>query len=228
MRILIVEDEHDLAMVLRHGLLAEGYTVDVADDGRKGYLLAATGAYGVIVLDLMLPSMNGFVVCQRLRADGVGTPILVLTAKDGTYDQLEALDGGADDYLVKPFNYPVLLARIRALARRDAKVPTAVLRVGDLTLDSVRRTCRRDGVPIGLTPREFALLDMLARAEQRPVGKQDILVQLWPDEVDEVNLVEARISALRRKIDRPFARQSVQTVRGFGYRLVDDGPVERQ
>ncbi|WP_203924966.1 response regulator transcription factor [Rugosimonospora africana] len=228
MRILIVEDEHDLATVLRHGLLAEGYAVDVAQDGRMGYHLAATGAYGVIVLDLMLPSMNGFQISQRLRADGVGTPILVLTAKDGTYDQLDALDGGADDYLVKPFNYPVLLARIRALARRDSRVPTAVQRVGDLTVDSVRRTCMRGGVSVGLTPREFALLDLLARAEQRPIGKQDILLQLWPDEVDEVNLVEARISALRRKIDRPFARQSVQTVRGFGYRLVDDGPAGQQ
>lgn len=224
MRILVVEDERQLAEALQAGLSAEGYVVDVATDGRTGYLYAATGAYAVIVLDLLLPGMNGYQVCARLRADGIATPILVLTAKDGTYDQLDALDGGADDFLTKPFRYPILLARVRALSRRSTAVQSSMVAVGDLVLDSVRRTCSRRGNPIRLTPREFGLLDLLARAEGRPVPKEEILLQLWPGEVDDGNLVEARIASLRRKVDRPFGRASVVTVRGNGYRLVDDRP----
>lgn len=228
MRILLVEDERDLASVLRHGLVAEGYTVDVAGDGATGYAQAATGMYALIILDLMVPAMNGFQICTRLRAAGVDTPILVLTAKDGLHDQLDALDDGADDYLTKPFNYQILLARIRALLRRPAAATPAAATVGDLVLDTVRRRCARGAVAIDLTPREFALLEMLIRANGQPVDKHQILFALWPRETADVNLVEARVSGLRRKIDQPFGRRTIETVRGFGYRILDERPPERR
>jgi DNA-binding response OmpR family regulator len=221
-RILVVEDERELAENLRRGLVAEGYHVDVAHDGHVGLALARTAAYAAIVLDLMIPAVNGFLVCQRLRADGVTTPILVLTAKDGVYDHTEALDSGADDYLTKPFSYLVLLAHLRALLRRRPGVVEATLVVGDLVLDPRRHDCHRGGQRVELTPREFALLETLAERPGEPVTKDELLLSAWPDEAQDVNLVEVRISSLRRKIDAPFGRQSVQTVRGIGYRLVDD------
>ena len=218
----MVEDERVLANGLRRGLSAEGYTVDLAYDGREGLWMARTGEYAGILLDLMLPTLNGYKVCQTLRREGITTPILVLTAKDGDYDQAEALDTGADDFLAKPFSYLVLVARVRALLRRAAAGVPPQLKVGDLVLDVATRGCRRHGVAVTLTSREFAILEVLARRPGEVVSKTEILHHAWPDEVDDVNLVEVRVSALRRKIDTPFARSSLLTVRGAGYRLVDD------
>ena len=222
MRLLVVEDEHELADALKRGLTAEGYSVDLAYDGRAGLWMARTVQYAGIILDLMLPSINGYKVCQTLRREKIDTPLLVLTAKNGDYDQAEALDTGADDYLTKPFSYLVLVARIRALLRRGPSGGTSVLVVGDLVLDAAARTCRRAGAVVELTPREFAIAEVLARRPGEVVAKTDILLQAWPDEVDDVNLVEARVSGLRRKIDTAFGRASLRTVRGIGYRLVDD------
>ncbi|MFE9060645.1 response regulator transcription factor [Streptomyces violaceusniger] len=222
MRILVVEDEVDLAHTLHTGLTAEGYSVDLAHDGRLGLWMARTGEYALVVLDLMLPGLNGYKVCAQLRREGNATPILVLTAKDGDWDQTEALDTGADDYLAKPFSYTVLVARLRALVRRAATVAPPVLAVGDLSLDVAGRVCRRAGARVELTPREFAVLELLARRAGQAVSKTDLLYHAWPDEARDPNLVEARVSALRKKVDAAFQRQSLQTVRGTGYRLVDD------
>ncbi len=218
----MIDDEQELAAALKRGLSAEGYTVDLAYEGREGLWLARTEEYAGIILDLMLPLLNGYKVCQALRRERIATPILVLTAKDGDYDQAEALDTGADDYLTKPFSYLVLVARVRALLRRGSGDGTPVLAVGDLVLDVAARTCRRAGVPVALTPREFAVAEVLARRPGEVVAKTEILHHAWPDEVDDVNLVEARISGLRRKIDTAFGRASLLTVRGGGYRLVDE------
>ncbi|MDP9681925.1 response regulator transcription factor [Streptomyces griseoviridis] len=222
MRILVVEDEVDLAHTLHTGLTAEGYSVDLAHDGRQGLWMARTGEYAVVVLDLMLPGLNGYKVCAQLRREGNATPVLVLTAKDGDWDQAEALDTGADDYLAKPFSYLVLVARLRALVRRATTAVPPVLAVGDLSLDVAGRVCRRAGTRVDLTPREFAVLELLARRAGQAVSKADLLYHAWPDEAEDPNLVEARVSSLRRKVDTAFGRQSLQTVRGTGYRLVDD------
>ena len=218
----MIEDERELAGALKRGLSMEGYTVDVAYDGREGLWLARTGEYSGIVLDLMLPVLNGYKVCQALRREQIETPILVLTAKDGDYDQAEALDTGADDYLVKPFSYLVLVARLRALLRRGRGGGSPLLTVGDLVLDLPARTCRRAGRAVSLTPREFAIVEVLARRPGEVVSKTELLHHVWPGEVEDVNLVEARVSGLRRKIDVEFGRDSLRTVRGVGYRLVDD------
>ncbi|MFZ4278499.1 response regulator transcription factor [Streptomyces rhizosphaericola] len=222
MRILVVEDEVDLARTLHTGLTAEGYSVDLAHDGRQGLWMARTGDYAVVVLDLMLPGLNGYKVCAQLRREGNATPVLVLTAKDGEWDQAEALDTGADDYLAKPFSYLVLVARLRALVRRASAVAPPVLAVGDLALDVAARICRRAGTRVELTPREFAVLELLARRGGQAVSKADLLYHAWPDEALDPNLVEARVSMLRKKVDAAFDRRSLQTVRGIGYRLVDD------
>lgn len=222
MRLLVVEDEHALAQSLAVGLGAEGYAVDVAEDGLYGYQLARTGAYGLVVLDLMLPGLHGYEVCRRLRTDGVATPILVLTARDGVLDHTEALDCGADDFLAKPFSFAVLLAHLRALDRRRTDVVAADPVVGDLVLDVRRRRCVRAGQGIAVTEREFALLEVLMRSPGSVLSKDELLLQAWPGEPEDPNLVEARVSALRRKIDVPFGRRSLETVRGQGYRLVDD------
>ncbi|WP_328445155.1 response regulator transcription factor [Streptomyces sp. NBC_00386] len=222
MRILVVEDERELAETLRLGLTAEGYRVDVAHDGREGLWKARTGDYAAVVLDLMLPLLNGYRVCAALRREGITTPVLVLTAKDGDWDQAEALDTGADDYVTKPFTYLVLVARLRALIRRARGAASPLLAVGDLVLDVAARTCLRSGVAVPLTPREFGVAEVLARRPGEAVTKSEILHHAWPDEAEDLNLVEVRVSALRRKIDTAFGRQSLLTVRGVGYRLVDD------
>ncbi|MFI5937944.1 response regulator transcription factor [Actinoplanes sp. NPDC051494] len=222
MRVLVVDDEPELTEILRRGLLAEGWTVDVAHDGVAALDLARFEEYAAIVLDLMLPGLNGYQVCATLRRERIRTPILVLTAKDGDFDQIEALDTGADDYLAKPFSYPVLVARLRALLRRGPAMAEVQTAVGDLSLNRTTHRCHRAGVPIALTPREFAVLDLLARRPGIPVSKTEILRQVWPDDAEDPNLVEARISVLRRKIDAPFGRTTLRTVRGLGYRLVDD------
>lgn len=223
MRVLVVEDERRLAETLQWGLEADGYAVDVAHDGNDGLLLAQQHPYQVIILDIMLPGLNGYRVCAALRQQGVSTPILMLTAKNGEYDEAEALDTGADDFLSKPFSYLVLTARLRALMRRGPSAGTAVLQIGDLVIDPGKRTCRRGGQDITLTTKEFAVLECLARQSGQVVSKMDILDQVWDMAYEgDPNIVEVYVSALRRKVDAPFGRHTIGTVRGVGYRLVAD------
>ncbi|MEV6321818.1 response regulator transcription factor [Nocardia sp. NPDC051787] len=220
MRLLIVEDEKRLALTLAKGLSAEGFAVDVVHDGAEGLHLATTTDYDLIILDIMLPGMNGYRMCAALRAAGNETPVLMLTAKDGEYDEAEGLDTGADDYLSKPFSYLVLLARIRALLRRRTRGGARVLRVGDLIVDPGTRTCRRGTQDVTLTAKEFAVLEHLAVRAGEVVSKADILHHVWDFAYDgDPNIVEVYISTLRRKIDAPFGRRSITTVRGAGYRL---------
>ena len=221
---LVVEDEVRLAEALRTGLQAEGFAADVANDGEEGLHLAVERGYDAIVLDVMLPKLNGYRVCQRLRAAGNWVPVLMLSAKDGEYDQAEGLDVGADDYMVKPFSYVVLVARLRALIRRGRPERPALLLAGDLRLDPARHEVSRGESPIDLTPREFALLEYLLRRRDEVVAKQDILEHVWDAHYDgDPNVVEVYVGYLRRKIDAPFGRRSLQTVRGAGYRLVGNG-----
>ncbi|MFF4361635.1 response regulator transcription factor [Streptomyces sp. NPDC001604] len=224
MRLLIVEDEKRLATALARGLSAEGFAVDVAHDGVAGLHLAQEQDYDLIVLDIMLPGLNGYRVCDRLRAAGDETPILMLTAKDGEYDEAEGLDTGADDYLTKPFSYVVLQARIRALLRRRTRAGAQALRIGDLTVDPGARRVERAGAEVTLTAKEFAVLEHLALHAGRVVSKADILAHVWDFAYDgDPNIVEVYVSALRRKLDVPFGRRSITTVRGAGYRLEPDG-----
>lgn len=220
-RVLVVEDERELAASLSRGFIAEGYVVDAAHDGLTGYHLARLHSYDAIVLDLMLPELNGYQVCRRLRTDGIETPILMLTAKDGEYDEAEALDTGADDYVTKPFSYVVLAARLRALIRRGGLLREPVVRIGDLVVDLAARRCRRGSTEIALTAKEFAVLACMARRPGEVLGKIEILEHVWDSAFDgDVNIIEVYIRALRRKIDIPFGLSSIQTVRGVGYRLV--------
>jgi two-component system, OmpR family, response regulator len=227
MRVLVVEDEVSLAETIRDGLTPEGFTVDLAHDGVDGLWTAAEtpyGAYDVVVLDIMLPQLSGYEVCRRLRARGVWTPVLMLTAKDGEYDQADALDLGADDYLTKPFSFVVLIARLRALVRRGAPERPAVLSAGDLTLDPSERRVQRGGTSIAVTPREFAMLEFLMRNRGRAVTKTAIIENVWDAHFSgDPNIVEVYVGYLRRKIDHPFGRTAIETVRGAGYRLADDG-----
>jgi DNA-binding response OmpR family regulator len=223
-RVLVVDDERRLALAVRRGLEAEGFHVVLAFDGREALHAAQVERFDAIVLDIMLPKVNGYEVCRRLRAAGVWTPILMLSAKDGEYDQADGLDLGADDYLTKPFSYVVLVARLRALLRRGAPPRPAVLVAGDLRLDPATREVSRDGAPVELTPREFALLEFLLRRRGEVVSKTEILDHVWDANYDgDVNVVEVYVGYLRRKIDTPFQRRAVQTVRGAGYRLAGDG-----
>jgi DNA-binding response OmpR family regulator len=222
-RVLLVEDEIGLADAVRTGLIAEGFSVEVVHDGLEGLWRARERTYGAIILDLLLPGMSGFEVCRTLRAEGVWTPILVLTAKEGEYDEAEALDTGADDYLTKPFSFVVLVSRLRALQRRGATARPPVLEVGDLVVDPASRECRRDGSPVNLTTREFDLLEALVRKPGVVRSKSELLDAVWGHDFDgEPNVVEVYVGYLRRKIDAPFGRRSLQTVRGAGYRVVAD------
>jgi len=223
MRLLVVEDELKLASYLKRGLEADGHAVDVAADGEEGLWLARNQPYDVIVLDIMLPKRNGFLVCADLREESNWTPILMLTAKDGDFDIAEALDTGADDYLTKPFSFVVLSARIRALARRGAPERPTVLQVDDLRLDPAAHTVERGEAEIRLTAKEFSLLECLMRHPGEAVGKIDILNAVWDWDFDgDPNVVEVYVGYLRRKIDDPFGRASIETVRGVGYRLRAD------
>ncbi|MER6824908.1 response regulator transcription factor [Streptosporangium sp. NPDC000563] len=220
MRVLLVEDEKRLAHLLKEGLAGEGFAVDVAYDGRDGLWMATENPYDVIVLDVMLPRMNGYAVCAKLRDAENWTPILMLTAKDGVHDEAEALDTGADDFLSKPFSYVVLLARLRALVRRGGGARPVSIVVGDLTVDPAGLRCRRGDTEISLTPKEFAVLHGLARRQGEVVSKSELLAQAWDFSYDgDPNIIEVYVSALRRKIDAPFGRSSLVTVRGAGYRL---------
>jgi two-component system OmpR family response regulator len=221
MRVLVVEDEVNLATAVAQGLQAEGYLVEVAHDGEDGLWRAREGQFDAIVLDIMLPGMNGYVLCQTLRDEEIWTPILMLTAKDGEYDEAEGLDTGADDYLRKPFSFIVLLARLRALIRRGTTVRPDSLTVGDLTVDPATRQCRRGGTDIHLTPREFALLEALAAEADRVVTKQGLIDRVWGlDFFGPSNVLEVYVGYLRKKIDKPFGTETIQTVRGIGYRVV--------
>jgi two-component system OmpR family response regulator len=222
-RVLLVEDEVRLAEALARGLGAEGFEVDVVHDGLVGLERARAGGHAVVVLDILLPGMNGFQVCRTLRADGVRTPILMLTAKSGEYDEAEALDTGADDFLSKPFSYVVLVARLRALARRGTATRAPVLTVGDLVLDPGTRDCARDGAPVTLTARELGVLEHLMRRSPDVVSKGELLDAVWGAGFEgDPNVVEVYVGYLRRKVDEPFGRRSLVTVRGAGYRLIDD------
>ena len=221
MRILLVEDEVPLAEMVRRGLVAEGHTVHVTHDGPSG-LAAADRGFDVVVLDIMLPGLSGYRVLERMRGAGNWTPVLMLTAKDGEYDEADAFDLGADDYLVKPFSFVVLLARLRALLRRRGDARPAVLQGGDLRLDPVRHRVHRGDAEIALTPREFGVLGHLMRHAGEVVTKTDILRAVWDAHFDgDVNVVEVYVGYLRRKIDGPFGTSSIETLRGVGYRLND-------
>ncbi|MEU1801448.1 response regulator transcription factor [Streptomyces sp. NPDC019937] len=216
MRLLIVEDERRLALSLAKGLRAEGFAVDVVHDGREGLHRAQEGTYDLIVLDIMLPGLNGYRVCGALRAAGSEVPILMLTAKDGEYDEAEGLDTGADDYLTKPFSYVVLVARIRALLRRRGAGASPVVRVGALVVDRGARRVERDGDEVALTAKEFSVLEHLAANGGDVCSKADILEHVWDFAYDgDPNIVEVYVSALRRKLGPGF----IETVRGAGYRL---------
>lgn len=220
MRVLLVEDEVSLAGAIAQGLAAEGFSVDAVRTGTEGLSRATEGHYAAVVLDILLPDLNGYEVCAALRERGIWTPILMLTAKDGEYDEAEALDTGADDFLSKPFSYVVLVARLRALARRGSSARPAVLAVGDLELDPAARRCRRGTEEIGLTPREFSLLDLLMRNAGRVLSKDRLLESVWGHDFrGDPNIVEVYVGYLRKKIDTPFARRSLETLRGVGYRL---------
>jgi DNA-binding response OmpR family regulator len=224
MRVLIVEDEERLAAGLRNGLEAEGFAVDVALDGTDGLWMARERPHDIIVLDLMLPGVNGYTICRTLRQEKVWTPILMLTAKDGERDEVDALDAGADDYLTKPFSYAVLLARLRALLRRGSRRRPAVLQAGDLSLDPASKKVRRAGEEVQLTARELSVLEFLLRNTGQVVSKRDILDHVWDYDFEgDPNIVEVYVGHLRNKLDRPFGRQSIATVRGSGYRLAADG-----
>ncbi|MET8272305.1 response regulator transcription factor [Streptomyces sp. NPDC005134] len=217
MRLLIVEDEKRLATSLARGLTAEGFAVDVVHDGLEGLHRAGEGAYDLVVLDIMLPGMNGYRVCAALRAAGHEVPILMLTAKDGEYDEAEGLDTGADDYLTKPFSYVVLVARIRALLRRrGGGSASPVLTVGALRMDTAARRVHLGEDEVALTAKEFAVLEQLALRAGRVVSKADILEHVWDFAYDgDPNIVEVYVSALRRKL----SAAAIRTVRGAGYRL---------
>jgi DNA-binding response OmpR family regulator len=224
-RVLIVEDEESMVESLRMGLEAEGYIVEVARDGIDALWRASEFEFDAMLLDIMLPGLNGFVVAERLRHAGRRVPILMLTAKNGEFDQAEALDTGADDFLSKPFSFPVLLARLRALIRRGSNGQTAVATIGDLHIDTSQHRCWRGDSNIELTSKEFALLSYLVHRENEVVTRRELLHHVWDGKDDfETNIVDVYIGYLRRKIDTPFGRSSIETLRGRGYRLVNRIP----
>ncbi len=227
MRVLVIDDEVNLASAIQRGLTAEGFKVDVVHDGEEALWAASEQPYDILVLDLMLPKLNGFEVVERLRQRGIWTPILMLTAKDGEHDQAGALDLGADDYLTKPFSFVVLVARIRALLRRIVAERPTKITVGALTLDPVTRSVAREGTDIALTPREFALLEHLMRHAGEVVTKAELIDHVWDTNFDgPLNVVEVYIGYLRKKLDGPFGVQSIVTLRGFGYRLDAVGAID--
>ncbi len=224
MRVLVVEDEKRLAAGLRKGLEADGFAVDVALDGTDGLWMAREEPYDALVLDIMLPGVNGYRICEILREEGVWTPILMLTARDGESDEVDALDAGADDYLTKPFSHAVLVARLRALMRRGAPERPTVLEAGDLRLDPAAKRVWRGDTEVVLTARELALLEFLMRRSGEALSKLDILEHVWDYAFEgDPNIVEVYVGHLRNKLDRPFGRSAIETIRGAGYRLAADG-----
>jgi len=224
MRILIVEDEPKMAALLRRGFAEEGHAADVAGDGEQALWMAHATAYDAIVLDVLLPGIDGFETCRRLRVEGVWAPVLMLTARDATADRIAGLDAGADDYLAKPFSFAELLARIRALHRRGAPERPTVVEVGSLRLDPAGRHVRRGDTEIPLSTKEFSLLEILMRHAGEVLSRFQLLEWAWDGDYDNrSNVVDVYISYLRDKIDRPFGVRSIETVRGAGYRLRSDG-----
>lgn len=220
MRILLVEDDTAIARSLKEGLEDEAYAVDIAHDGSEGYRTAAADEYDVIILDIMLPGMNGYEVCRALRNDDNKTPILMLTARDAERDIVEGLDTGADDYLAKPFSFDVLLARIRALLRRPNGKLEEILQVGDLKLDPSSKKVTRASQEISLTAKEYGVLEYLMRNKGKVLSKEQIISHVWDFDADVLpNNVELFIMFLRRKIDKPFKSKLIHTVSGFGYKL---------
>lgn len=226
MKLLVVEDEHRIAQALKMGLSDEGYAVDVAYDGDDGYRTAIADNYDLIIMDVMMPVMNGVDAVRKLREAGNHTPVLMLTAKSHPNDIVAGLDSGADDYLPKPFSFDVLLARVRALLRRPEQTLDSVLKVDDLALDTAKHTVTRAGKEIQLSGKEYAILEYLLRNKDRILSKNNIISHVWDFDADVLpNNVEVFITYLRNKIDRPFAksRPLIQTVRGFGYVIKDEG-----
>jgi two-component system OmpR family response regulator len=224
MRILVVEDEKKMAALIRRGLREEGFSVDVADRGEDALWMAAATDYDGIVLDVMLPGIDGFETCSRLRADGVWSPVLILTARDAVEDRVAGLDGGADDYLVKPFSFAELLARLRALARRGPVDRPTVLEVGDLRLDPATRQVWRGDAEIHLSAKEFALLEAFMRRPGEVLSRYQLLEHAWDYAYENrSNVIDVYVRYLREKVDRPFGVESIETVRGAGYRLRSDG-----
>jgi two-component system OmpR family response regulator len=219
-RVLVVEDEARMAGLLKRALQEEGHAVDVAADGPEGLWLATENPYEAIVLDVMLPGLDGVQLCRRLRESGSWVPVLMLTARDGVGDRVQGLDAGADDYLVKPFSLLELAARLRALARRDGRSRPAVLAEGDLRLDPADKRAWRGETEVQLTPKEFALLEFFLRHPGRVLTRSQIIEALWDFAYDGgSNVVDQYVNYLRRKIDTPFGRHDIETVRGMGYRL---------
>jgi two-component system OmpR family response regulator len=222
-RVLVVEDEPRMAGLLRRGLVEEGFAVDLAATGEEGLWFGRENDYDAIVLDVGLPGSDGFAVLGELRRAGRWAPVVVLTARDAVEDRVAGLDLGADDYLTKPFAFPELFARLRALLRRGAPERPTVLAVGDLTLDPATRQVRRGGAPVSLTAKEFALLECFMRHPGQVLSKTDLIEHVWDFAFDaDSNVVEVYVGYLRQKLDRPFGRRSLETVRGAGYRLRDD------
>jgi two-component system OmpR family response regulator len=220
MRLLIVEDEIRMAALLRRGFVEEGYAVDVANNGTDALWLATEATFDTLILDVMLPGLDGFEVCRELREKGCRAPVLMLTARDAIEDRVRGLDAGADDYLTKPFSFAELSARVRALLRRGASARPAVLEVGDLRLDPAGHRATRGDAELSLSPKEMALLELFMRHPDEVITRTQILDHVWDFAYDGMsNVVDQYVSYLRRKIDKPFGRDDLQTVRGVGYRL---------
>lgn len=220
MKVLVVEDEHKIANTLKKGLVQENFIVDVTYDGEAGYDLASSETYDIILLDLMLPKMDGVTVCKKLREQGVHTPILMLTAKGEVSDKVFGLTSGADDYLSKPFSFSELLARIRALSRRPKRLKKETLKVDGLKLDTASFEVERNGKKINLSKKEFSLLEYLMRFCGKVLTKDSIISNVWSYEADVLpNTVEVYIGYLRNKIDKPFKSNLIKTIRGFGYKI---------
>ena len=223
MRVLVVEDEAKMAGLLKRGLEEEGYAVDTAGDGREALWLATENPYDAIVLDVMLPDLDGFEVCRRLRDGGRWSPVLMLTARDAVPDRVDGLDAGADDYLTKPFSFAELLARLRALVRRGTPERPPVLAAGDLTLDPATRRVARGDATIELTAKEFALLEFLMRHPGEVLSRTRLIEHVWDFAYEgDSNVVDVYVRYLREKVDRPFGMNSIETVRGAGYRLWEE------
>ncbi|MEQ8716140.1 MAG: response regulator transcription factor [Acidimicrobiales bacterium] len=224
MKLLLIEDDKKIATAVTRGLQGEGFNVTVAYDGVAGLWKAIESTYDAVIVDLMLPGRNGFQICSELRKAGDWTPILVLTAKDGDLDEAEALDTGADDYLTKPFSFPVLVAHLRALLRRAGGQEPVALEVGDLRIDPGQRRVWRGDEEVDVTTRQFDVLEFLVRRAGQVLSKAEILAGVWDLDFDgDPNIVEVYIRRLRTRIDEPFGRSAIQTVRGAGYRLATNG-----
>jgi two-component system OmpR family response regulator len=219
-RVLVIEDERRMLALLRRGLIEEGYAVDVAEDGQDGLWMASEVDYAAVICDVMLPSIDGFEVCREMRRGGRWAPVILLTARDAVEDRVRGLDAGADDYLIKPFSFAELAARVRALVRRGAVERPAALTVGDLVVDTVAHTVTRAGVEISLSAKEMAMLELFARHPNEVLTRSRILEHVWDFAFDPAsNIVDQYVGYLRRKIDKPFGRTTLVTVRGAGYRL---------